>query len=56
MTDIVVKGRQAQLFHVSHFNPAGIALTSFFIPIQTPTPKNAEILFCSVATSQLYKD
>jgi hypothetical protein len=29
MTDIVVKGRQAQLFRVSHFNPAGIALTSF---------------------------
>jgi hypothetical protein len=30
MTDIVVKGRQAQLFRVSHFNPTGIALTSFF--------------------------
>ncbi len=29
MTDIVVKGRQAQLFRVSHFNPAVIALTSF---------------------------
>jgi hypothetical protein len=29
-----VKGRQAQLFRVSHFNPAGIALTSFYYEIQ----------------------
>ncbi len=36
LPDSVVKGRQAQLFRVLHFNPAGIALTSF-LPLNTST-------------------
>jgi hypothetical protein len=49
MTDIVVKGRQAQLFRVSHFNPAGIALTSFFQMISI-----YEFLFSSSVKIQQY--
>jgi hypothetical protein len=47
MADIVVKGRQAQLFRVSHFNPAGIALTSFFTTVgnQISTLENHKGIF-----------